>query len=156
MRATSRGVPLKDRRSASKISTPLNPAAAMASSFSASPPLSDTVAMEVCMVMPSIPVTALSSPDLSSDLIRGLSRRSRLLSLTDWEGRDKPGPDKENARAVHIVASMSARSSGVTSVSMPNHAFQAGRAWCSSMPRPLTVRLPRARAAARSGVSRGM
>ena len=50
MRATSFGVPLNDNRSLSKISTPVNPAAAIASSFSASPPLSDTVAMEVCIL----------------------------------------------------------------------------------------------------------
>ncbi len=35
-------------------------------------------------------------------------------------------------------------------------AFHAGRPWCRSMPRPLMVRLPRARAAARNGVSSGM
>ena len=50
MRATSFGVPLNDNRSLSKISTPVNPAAAVASSFSASPPLSDTVAIEVCIL----------------------------------------------------------------------------------------------------------
>ena len=50
MRATSFGVPLNDNRSLSKISTPVKPAAAIASSFSASPPLSDTVAIEVCIM----------------------------------------------------------------------------------------------------------
>ena len=49
MRATSFGVPLKDSRSLSKISTPVKPAAAVASSFSARPPASDTVAIEVCI-----------------------------------------------------------------------------------------------------------
>src|SRR5215212_619272 len=50
MRATSFGVPLNDNKSLSKISTPVNPAAAVACSFSARPPLSDTVAIEVCML----------------------------------------------------------------------------------------------------------
>jgi hypothetical protein len=48
-RATSRGVPLNESRSLSKISTPAKPADAVASSFSANPPLSDTVAIEVCI-----------------------------------------------------------------------------------------------------------
>ena len=48
-RAAKRGLPLNESRSLSKISTPVKPAAAIASSFSASPPLSETVAMEVCM-----------------------------------------------------------------------------------------------------------
>ena len=47
IRRTSAGVPLNDRRSFSKISTPLNFAAAMASSFSGSVPLRQTVAMAV-------------------------------------------------------------------------------------------------------------
>ena len=47
IRRTSAGVPSNDRRSFSKISTPLNPAAAMASSFSVSVPLRDTVAIAV-------------------------------------------------------------------------------------------------------------
>src|SRR5580692_10987464 len=51
---------------------------------------------------------------------------------------------------VQIVASIMARSSGVTSGITPNQSRNAGRAWFSSMPSPLTVRLPRARAAASS------
>ena len=56
----------------------------------------------------------------------------------------------------HVFASIIARNSGVTSGMIPNQAWNAGRAWCSSMPSPLTVGLPRLRAAASSGVSRGM
>ncbi len=44
---TSAGVPLNDSRSFSKISTPLKPAAAIASSFSSRLPLSDTVAIDI-------------------------------------------------------------------------------------------------------------
>src|SRR5262245_57338655 len=51
-RRTSRGVPLEDRRSFSKISTASNFAAAMASSFSPRLPLRETVAIEVLMVHP--------------------------------------------------------------------------------------------------------
>ena len=47
IRRTSAGVPLKERRSFSKISTPLKLAAAMASSFSGSVPLRQTVAIAV-------------------------------------------------------------------------------------------------------------
>jgi Prolyl oligopeptidase family len=61
----------------------------------------------------------------------------------------------EEARG-QIVASIMARSSGVTSGITPNQSRNAGRAWCRSMPRPLMVRLPRARAAASNGVSFGM
>ena len=43
---TSRGPPLNDRKSFSKISTASNPAAAIARSFSSSAPLSETVAIE--------------------------------------------------------------------------------------------------------------
>src|SRR5262249_40143119 len=56
--------PLNDRRSFSNISTPLNPAAAMASNFSFRTPLRHTVAMAVCM--------------------RGL--RKALLLLTGYQG----------------------------------------------------------------------
>ena len=45
---------------------------------------------------------------------------------------------------------------GVISGMTPNQAWNAGRAWLSSMPRPFTVRCPLWRAAARSGVSKGM
>jgi hypothetical protein len=51
MRRTSAGVPLKDKRSFSKISTPLNCAAAMASIFSLRVPLRQTVAMAVRMLL---------------------------------------------------------------------------------------------------------
>lgn len=48
--------------------------------------------------------------------------------------------------------SKTARSTdGVT----PNQTAKPGTAWCTSIPRPPTVRRPRARAAARSGVSSG-
>lgn len=47
------------------------------------------------------------------------------------------------------------RNPDVTSGATPNHAAKPGRAWCSSMPSPSTTGLPRARAAARSGVSSG-
>ena len=50
MRRTSAGVPLNDNRSFSNISTPLNPAAAIASSFSFRTPLRQTVAIAVCIV----------------------------------------------------------------------------------------------------------
>jgi len=62
---TSRGEPLKERRSASKISTSSKPAAAMARSFSSSVPDSETVAIER--------VFMLSSPpwQRSCPLIRG-------------------------------------------------------------------------------------
>jgi hypothetical protein len=43
---TSRGLPLNDSRSFSKISTAPKPAAAIARSFSSSAPLSETVAIE--------------------------------------------------------------------------------------------------------------
>ena len=52
---TSRGLPSKDSRSFSKISTASNPAAAMARSFSSRAPLSETVAIErvrSCCVAP--------------------------------------------------------------------------------------------------------
>jgi hypothetical protein len=49
MRRTSAGAPLNDRRSFSKISTPLKPAAAIASSFSCRTPLRQTVAIAVCI-----------------------------------------------------------------------------------------------------------
>ena len=47
------------------------------------------------------------------------------------------------------------RSASSTSGSTPNQAAKPGRAWCRSMPSPPTAMRPRARAAARSGVSRG-
>ena len=47
IRRTSAGVPSKVNRSFSKISTPSNPAAAAASSFSGKAPLSETVAMHL-------------------------------------------------------------------------------------------------------------
>jgi hypothetical protein len=47
MRPTSAGLPSKARKSFSKISTPSKPARAIASSFSGSSPLTDTVAIEV-------------------------------------------------------------------------------------------------------------
>ena len=37
----------------------------------------------------------------------------------------------------------------------PNHALNAGRAWLSRRPNPLTVMFPRSRAAVRNGVSGG-
>src|SRR3954471_24877313 len=46
IRRTSRGAPLNDSRSFSNSSTFLNPAAAIASSFSLKPPLRQTVAIE--------------------------------------------------------------------------------------------------------------
>src|SRR6185436_3736941 len=49
MRRTSAGVPLNDNRSFSNISTPLKPAAAIASSFSFRTPLRQTVAIAVCI-----------------------------------------------------------------------------------------------------------
>src|SRR5262249_21988851 len=52
-------------------------------------------------------------------------------------------------------SSTNRRSSGVTSGSMPNQAAKPGRAWCSSIPRPSTTRLPRALAALSSAVSNG-
>jgi hypothetical protein len=51
-RPTCAGVPSNDRRSFSKISTPLNCAAAIASSFSFKVPLRQTVAIEVRMRLP--------------------------------------------------------------------------------------------------------
>src|SRR5262249_23053192 len=73
------------------------------------------------------------------------------------QGRMGPGGAGEaQGLAAQIVFSTIARSSGVTSGSIPNHAFHAGRPWLSSIPRPLMVGLPRARAAARNGVSSGM
>ena len=59
-------------------------------------------------------------------------------------------------RGIHVVASIVARNSGVTSGMIPNQAWKAGRAWCSSMPSPFTVGFPRLRAAASSAVSRGI
>ena len=59
-------------------------------------------------------------------------------------------------REGYSVASIMARNSAVTSGNTPNQSRNAGRAWFNSMPRPLTVALPRARAAASSGVSFGM
>src|SRR6478752_5967378 len=56
MRRASAGVPLNDKRSFSKISTPLNCAAAIASIFSASVPLRQTVAMAVRMLVGSVSV----------------------------------------------------------------------------------------------------
>ena len=50
---TSRGLPLNDSRSFSKISTASKPAAAMARSFSSSAPLSETVAIERLFMRPS-------------------------------------------------------------------------------------------------------
>src|SRR5215469_220296 len=47
-RPTCAGVPSNDRRSFSKISTPLKRAAAVASSFSLSVPAKQTVAIAVC------------------------------------------------------------------------------------------------------------
>ena len=52
MRPTSRGEPSKARKSFSKISTPSNPAAAIAASFSARSPLIETVAIEVFIAAP--------------------------------------------------------------------------------------------------------
>ena len=42
-----------------------------------------------------------------------------------------------------------------TGASRPVHDSNASAAWCTSMPRPLTAWIPRARAAARKGVSMG-
>jgi hypothetical protein len=56
VRRASAGVPLKDRRSFSKISTPLNCAAAMASIFSGKVPLRHTVAMAVRILVCPFPV----------------------------------------------------------------------------------------------------
>ena len=55
-----------------------------------------------------------------------------------------------------MLRSIFSCSSSVTTGSIPNHSFQAGGPWWISMPRPLTVRLPRIRAAARNGVSSGV
>src|SRR5207253_5677273 len=65
------------------------------------------------------------------------------------------GDGKRQARH-GSVASMVARSCGVTSGSRSNQSFHAMQAWWSSMPRPSTVGLPRRRATASSGVSSGI
>ena len=80
----------------------------------------------------------------------GLMIRQARSQLAGWHKR------LDEWSRTYNVASISARSSGVTSGMMPNQAWKAGRAWCSSMPSPFTVRLPRRRAAASSGVSRGI
>ena len=89
MRATSFGVPLNDSRSLSKISTPVKPAAAIASSFSASPPPSDTVAIEVCIrASDSIrcrPYYLDGSPE-SNKIECGISRLS-LHNMRMYSGR---------------------------------------------------------------------
>src|SRR6478736_9732137 len=82
MPRTSAGVPLKDRRSFSKISTPLNPAAAIASSFSFSVPLSDTVAIAVCMSVHSLgAVGSVPDPGYCAEVIGCRARKAKKLEI---------------------------------------------------------------------------
>src|SRR4030095_12933081 len=85
-----------------------------------------------------------------------LARAGYTQRLPRYKG---PAYRQEDAGSLPLeavnVASISARSSSVTSGSIPHRACQAGGAWCSSIPSPSTVGLPRRRAAASSGVSSG-
>lgn len=71
------------------------------------------------------------------------------------EGEDGRAHSCAAHALLQSVASTMRRSSGVISGMTPNQAWKAGRAWFISMPRPLTVALPRWRAAASRGVSSG-
>ena len=74
---TSAGVPLKESRSFSKISTPLKPAPAMASSFSARSPLRETVAIDSFMAC------LLRAGRRRCRIARGERRRERALHALD-------------------------------------------------------------------------
>src|SRR5690606_11425578 len=70
-------------------------------------------------------------------------------------GRTREAEHDHLAWPFAMSASTASRSAGVTFGFTPKNFSKAGTAWCSSMPRPSTVRRPRARAAASSGVSSG-
>ena len=57
---------------------------------------------------------------------------------------DRPGEADDQHHGPLKLAAISARSSGVTAGRTPNQRSNPGTAWCSSMPSPSTVRLPRA------------
>lgn len=81
-------------------------------------------------------------------LLEALALRNSRLNVELQGVRDRMA-------AAQSVASTRRRNSGVTSGMTPNQCAKAGRAWFSNMPRPSTTTLPRARAAASSGVSSG-
>src|SRR5579872_800678 len=66
-----------------------------------------------------------------------------------------PSRQTENLHRMGRSATMKRRSSSSTVGSTPNHAWNPGTAWCSSMPRPSTVLRPCARPADNSGVASG-
>jgi len=68
---------------------------------------------------------------------------------------DGTGEAEDEHQPPSMSATMTARSSSVTSGVTPNHRSKPGTAWCSSMPRPSTAARPRLRAAASNGVSSG-
>src|SRR5690606_4997450 len=77
---------------------------------------------------------------------KGLKRRR----LAGGDGAGQPEPVHQS------VAVILARSGSVTSGRTPNQRSNPGTAWCSSMPRPTTVRRPRAAADSSSGVRSGV
>src|SRR5665213_2402724 len=81
--ATCVGVPLYDSRSLSKISTPRNPAAAIACSFSLKPPLRQTVAIEVFMG-PALYFPALFLEELIGRIARSMRLAHRRFQPGDF------------------------------------------------------------------------
>ena len=75
---------------------------------------------------------------------------ARRRGLSHADGAGEPEDDHRP-----VSPATTARNRSVTAGVTPNQAAKPGRAWCSSIPRPSAVRWPRARAAARSGVSSG-
>ena len=92
----------------------------------------------------------------------GVGVAHRHAALAEVLGRgglahaDRAGETDDQHHDASRCATTWARSSGVTSGLTPNQRSKPGTAWCSSMPRPSTMRLPRALAAASSVVSSGL
>lgn len=81
--------------------------------------------------------------------------RRRRLAHTDRAGQAQDTGPAPTSTPFHFEARTNLRKAGVTLGSMPNQLAKPGAAWCSSMPRPSTVGLPRAAAAASRAVSSG-
>ena len=96
---------------------------------------------------------------MPADVVKALNTHFSITTHRFPGRTNQTKPNRGASRRVLVqalsVASRAARNAGVTSGSTPNQASNAGLAWFSSMPRPLTVGLPRSRAAAKSGVSSG-
>ena len=70
--------------------------------------------------------------------------RAKLLSLMQRDVVVRPVTGGDCHRSGEMLRSINERKSGVTSASISNHRFHAGRPWWRSMPRPFQVLFPRA------------